>query len=212
MESSKHQQTNHSYAKDFIIGGVSAAISKTFIAPVERVKLILQNQDASLQINRVNRYKGMNDCFIRIFKEQGFLSFWRGNLANWIRYFPTQALNFSFKSLFHNMFETYDPKTQKLKFFLSNVASGGAAGAGSLIIVYPMDFARTRMGVDVGKNMNERQFIGLNDLMIKIVRHDGISGLYRGFGISLVSIIFYRASFFGLYDTGKVQQLKSDNY
>ena len=39
----------------------------------------------------------MVDCFVRIPKEQGFLAFWRGNMANVIRYFPTQALNFAFK-------------------------------------------------------------------------------------------------------------------
>jgi len=32
---------------------------------------------------------------------------------------------------------------------------------------------------------------------------DGVSGLYNGFGISVVGIIFYRASYFGLFDTGK---------
>lgn len=40
---------------------------------------------------------GMVDCFVRIPKEQGVLAYWRGNLANVIRYFPTQALNFAFK-------------------------------------------------------------------------------------------------------------------
>ena len=42
-------------------------------------------------------FSGMVDCFVRIPKEQGVLAFWRGNLANVIRYFPTQALNFAFK-------------------------------------------------------------------------------------------------------------------
>ena len=42
-------------------------------------------------------FTGIIDCFVRIPKEQGFLAFWRGNLANVIRYFPTQALNFAFK-------------------------------------------------------------------------------------------------------------------
>jgi solute carrier family 25 (adenine nucleotide translocator) protein 4/5/6/31 len=151
------------FVKDFMIGGVSAAISKTFIAPVERVKLILQNQDASEQITAKNKYKGMNDCFARIFREQGVISFWRGNVANCIRYFPTQALNFSFKSLFSNTFGKFNKDTQKFKFFLSNMASGGAAGAASLFFVYPMDFARTRMGVDVGRNLAERQFTSLTD-------------------------------------------------
>jgi len=84
------------------------------------------------------------------------------------------------------------------------MASGGAAGAASLSIVYPMDFARTRMGVDVGKSKAERQFTGLSDCLSKIYKHDGALGLYRGFGISVTGIIIYRAAYFGLYDTGKV--------
>lgn len=75
-----------SFLKDFIAGGVSAAVSKTAVAPIERVKLLLQVQHVSKQISVDKRYKGMVDCFVRIPKEQGFLSFWRGNLANVIRY------------------------------------------------------------------------------------------------------------------------------
>lgn len=75
-----------SFFKDFAAGGISAAVSKTAVAPIERVKLLLQVQHVSKQISAQNRYKGMVDCFIRIPKEQGFLSFWRGNLANVIRY------------------------------------------------------------------------------------------------------------------------------
>ena len=86
------------FAKDFAAGGISAAISKTAVAPIERVKLLLQVQHVMQdQIPEAQRYKGMVDCFVRIPKEQGFTSFWRGNLANVIRYFPTQALNFAFK-------------------------------------------------------------------------------------------------------------------
>ncbi|KAF3824484.1 hypothetical protein GH733_008769 [Mirounga leonina] len=66
-------------------------------APFERVKLLVQVQHASKQITADKQYKGIIDCVVRIPKEQGVPSFWRGNLANVIRYFPTQALNFSFK-------------------------------------------------------------------------------------------------------------------
>uniref|UniRef100_F6TQZ8 ADP/ATP translocase n=2 Tax=Equus TaxID=9789 RepID=F6TQZ8_HORSE len=86
-----------SFLKDFLAGGVAAAVSKTAVAPIERVKLLLQVQHASKQITAEKQYKGIIDCVVRIPKEQGFLSFWRGNLANVIRYFPTQALNFAFK-------------------------------------------------------------------------------------------------------------------
>jgi len=125
MAESTKTLTAHSFARDFFVGGLSAAVSKTFIAPVERVKLILQNQDASTQINQATKYKGMNDCFARIYREQGIISFWRGNVANVIRYFPTQALNFAFKDLFSHFFGNYNQKTQKLKFFLNNMAMGG---------------------------------------------------------------------------------------
>ncbi|ERE88947.1 ADP/ATP translocase 2-like protein [Cricetulus griseus] len=93
-----------SFAKDFLAGGVAAAISKTAVAPIERVKLLLQVQHASKHITADKQYKGIIDCVVRIPKEQGVLSFWRGNLANVIRYFPTQALNFAFKDKYKQIF------------------------------------------------------------------------------------------------------------
>ena len=87
-------------------------------------------------------------------------------------------------------------------FFLGNMASGGAAGASSLLFVYPLDFARTRLAMDVGSG-KDRQFTGLADCLVKVAKSDGPQGLYRGFGISVVGIIFYRAAYFGCFDTGK---------
>ena len=78
-------------------------------------------------------------------KETGYLSLWRGNLANVIRYFPTQALNFAFKDKFKQLFLEGVPKDDFWKHFAGNLASGGAAGATSLFFVYPLDFARTRL-------------------------------------------------------------------
>ena len=46
------------FAQDFIAGGVAAAISKTTVAPIERVKLLLQVQHTSKQIAEAQRYKG----------------------------------------------------------------------------------------------------------------------------------------------------------
>jgi solute carrier family 25 (mitochondrial adenine nucleotide translocator), member 4/5/6/31 len=119
---------------------------------LERVKLILQVQKDSKQIAVDQRYKGLTDAFIRIPKEQGYISFWRGNWANVIRYFPTQALNFAFKDQYKRIFlSNVNSEKQFFRFLLGNVMAGGAAGMTSLIFVYPLDFARTRLGVDVGK-------------------------------------------------------------
>ena len=57
-----------------------------------------------------------------------------------------------FNLFFHtNVLFSIDKNKQFGKFFLANLASGGAAGATSLAFVYPLDFARTRLAADVGK-------------------------------------------------------------
>jgi len=204
MASGKKLADPVEFMKDFVAGGISAAISKTTVAPIERVKLLLQVQHVSKQITKENQYKGMIDCFVRIPKEQGFLSFWRGNMANVIRYFPTQALNFAFKDKYKTVFlGGVDKHTQFWRYFAGNLASGGAAGATSLCFVYPLDFARTRLAADVGKGSAEREFSGLANCLAKIFKSDGLTGLYRGFGVSVQGIIIYRAAYFGFFDTAK---------
>jgi len=187
---------------DFALGGVSGAIAKTCTAPIERVKLLIQTQDANplIRSGEVARYTGIGDCFVRVYKEQGFKAFWRGNLTNCIRYFPTQAFNFAFKDSIKKIFPKADPKTEFGKFFLINMASGGLAGAGSLMIVYPLDYARTRLASDVGSG--KAQFNGLFDCIKKTASGPGgVGALYNGFGVSVVGIIPYRGVYFGLYDT-----------
>jgi len=193
------------FAIDFLMGGVSAAVSKTAAAPIERVKLLIQNQGEMLKQGRLDTpYKGILDCFGRVVKAEGVPSLWRGNVANVIRYFPTQALNFAFKDQFKRMFAV--PRGAPYwKTFGANIASGGLAGASSLLFVYSLDYARTRLANDnkAAKKGGERQFNGLVDVYRKTLATDGIQGLYRGFVISCVGIIVYRGLYFGLYDSVK---------
>ena len=195
-----------SFAIDFLMGGVSAAVSKTAAAPIERIKLLIQNQDEMLKAGRLDKpYSGIGDCFKRVIAEEGVGSLWRGNLANVLRYFPTQALNFAFKDQFKRMFAV--PKTASYgKKFASNIAAGGMAGAASLTFVYSLDYARTRLANDnksAKKGGGERQFNGLLDVYRKTLKTDGVAGLYRGFNISVVGIVVYRGLYFGLYDSLK---------
>nr|VDC85193.1 unnamed protein product [Brassica rapa] len=195
-----------SFAIDFLMGGVSAAVSKTAAAPIERVKLLIQNQDEMLKAGRLSEpYKGIGDCFGRTIKDEGFGSLWRGNTANVIRYFPTQALNFAFKDYFKRLFNFKKDRDGYWKWFAGNLGSGGAAGASSLLFVYSLDYARTRLANDskAAKKGGERQFNGLVDVYKKTLKSDGIAGLYRGFNISCVGIIVYRGLYFGLYDSLK---------
>ncbi|KAJ3155170.1 ADP/ATP carrier protein [Geranomyces variabilis] len=194
------------FVVDFLMGGVSAAVSKTAAAPIERVKLLIQNQDEMIKQGRLSSpYKGIGECFSRVIKEEGAGQLWRGNMANVIRYFPTQALNFAFKDYFKRMFGYKKDKDGYWKWFAGNLASGGMAGASSLAFVYSLDYARTRLANDnksAGKG-GERQFNGLIDVYRKTLATDGIAGLYRGFAISCVGIVVYRGLYFGLYDSIK---------
>lgn len=190
---------------NFLMGGVSAAVAKTAAAPIERVKLLIQNQDEMIKQGRLShKYAGIVDCFKRTAASEGIASFWRGNTANVIRYFPTQALNFAFKDKIKALFnfkrsEGYWP------WFAGNLASGGLAGGLSLFFVYSLDFARTRLANDAKsiKGGGERQFNGLVDVYKKTIASDGVAGLYRGFGPSVVGIVVYRGLYFGLYDSIK---------
>ena len=127
------------FAADFAAGGISGAIAKTATAPIERVKLIIQTQDANplIKSGQVKRYTGIADCFSRVASEQGIKAFWRGNFVNVLRYFPTQAFNFAFKDTIKAMLPKVDKKNVMASLGV-NMLSGGLAGTGSLCIVYPL--------------------------------------------------------------------------
>jgi len=199
----KGEVSFQAWAMDFGLGGVSGAVSKTLTAPIERVKLLIQTQDANPRIRsgEVPRYTGIGNCFSRVYSEQGMAAFWRGNFTNCIRYFPTQAFNLSFKDSIKKLFpKKYNPKTEFGMFFATNMASGGLAAAGSLCIVYPLDYARTRLASDVGGG--KKTFNGLGDCLKKTASGPGgFFALYAGFGVSLMGIIPYRGFQLGAFDT-----------
>jgi len=194
-----------SFAENFALSGVAAVISKSVAAPIERVKLLVQNQDEMIKQGKLTEpYKGVIDCTTRTMKTEGFLPFWRGNLANCIRYFPTQALNFAFKDKIKAVFKQNKNDGYVINFS-KNIASGGAAGAMSLCFVYSLDFARTKLANDTKstKTGGAREYNGLVDVYKKTLASDGIVGLYRGFVISCVGIVVYRGCYFGFYDSLK---------
>jgi len=186
-----------------MLSGIAAGVSKTAAAPIERVKLLVQNQDEMIKQGRLDRpYTGVVDCTKRTLSEEGVKPFWRGNLANVIRYFPTQALNFAFKGQIKALFNVPKDASYATKM-AANIASGGFAGSLSLTVVYSLDFARTRLANDSKGKDGKRQFNGLVDVYKQTLASDGIGGLYRGFVISCVGIFIYRGLYFGIYDTVK---------
>ncbi|WVZ26212.1 hypothetical protein V8G54_004756 [Vigna mungo] len=128
--------------------------------------LLLYQRQMLLQLRELSEpYKGIGDCFARTIKDEGVIALWRDNTANVIRYFPTQALNFAFKDYLKRLFNFKKDKDGYLKWFAGNLASGGAAGASSLLFVYSLDYART-----AAKKGGERQFNGLIDVYRKTIK------------------------------------------
>ncbi|KAE9551139.1 hypothetical protein FO519_005648 [Halicephalobus sp. NKZ332] len=192
------------FGKDFSVGGAAAVIAKTIVAPIERVKLILQLQTSQKTIAVEKRYKGMIDCFVRVPREQGFLSFWRGNWSNILRASAQESLGMGFKEFFKPYcIGGVDQKQQYGRFVAGNLMAGGLSGMATFTVIYPLDFTRTRLAIDMGKHKADREFLGLVDCFYKIAKADGILGLYIGFIPSLQYIFMYRSVYYGLFDSVK---------
>lgn len=183
-------------------GGIAGAVAKTITAPMEKVKLAIQNQDSNPKIlsGEMPRYKGMGDCYVRHIKELGVASLWRGNVANCIRYVPTAAFNLAFKDNIKRAFPKYNKNTDFGKFAMSQIGAGAAAGGATNTLVYPLIYVRTVLGADIGK---VKKFNGMGDCLVKTAREGGILSLYNGIGPSTVGIVVYRGAQFGLQDIVK---------
>ncbi|OAD56836.1 ADP/ATP translocase 4, partial [Eufriesea mexicana] len=173
------------FGASFIISGILAIIFRSMIAPIERIKLILQTQASSRQIGIPERsaYSGILNALIRIPKEQGLWSLWRGNMIQSRTVYSHIILPF---------------------------LTGGAVGVTSCTILYPLNFCNTRITVDVGDNkMIKREFYSLNDCLSKVYKSDGYRGFYQGLSLSVCGLSLYRSIYFGAYTIGKSTYLNN---
>merc|ERR1711998_282209 len=180
-------------------GGISGAVAKTITAPLEKVKLAIQNQDSNPRIlsGEMKRYTGMMDCAKRHVTELGASSLWRGNVANCIRYVPTAACTLMFKDTIKGIFPKYNKNTDFAMFAVTQVSSGAAAGGVTNTLVYPLIYVRTVLGADLGK---VKKYTGMADCLMKTAKEGGFMSLYNGIVPSSVGIVVYRGVQFGLQD------------
>lgn len=184
-----------------LAGSGAGVISRTLIAPLERVKVLLQVQEVSIDIAKENRYKGILDTLIRIPREQGFVSFWRGNGVNCARMIPNSAIKFTTYDYYKTLvYPNGEQNYSKTEAFFRKMACGALSGVSTLVPTYPMDLARTRLTADVSAN---RRYRGLVDCIVKTRQSEGVYGLYKGLGISLAGIIPYLALSLSMYDEFK---------
>jgi solute carrier family 25 (mitochondrial adenine nucleotide translocator), member 4/5/6/31 len=215
---------------DAFAGALSGALARTMTAPIERVKLILQLQGSSSFLNSQtttttsNNTKSYNSWSVsrQIYRDEGVWAFWRGNLQNVFRVAGQAALNFALMEQYKHLalsiisqqqfaaiskpsIPLHDNTQQLLhpnhrSHWVSFVA-GGLAGGTATTVLYPTEFLRTRLALDMGKS--NRQYRGMLDAASKILSSDGIRGMYKGYGISLVGSVVYRLLYLGGYDAVK---------
>eukprot|EP00730_Choanoeca_flexa_P008936 TRINITY_DN12558_c9_g1_i1.p1 TRINITY_DN12558_c9_g1~~TRINITY_DN12558_c9_g1_i1.p1 ORF type:complete len:325 (+),score=32.85 TRINITY_DN12558_c9_g1_i1:147-1121(+) len=197
--------TKPSFVSHFVLGGTAAAICKTALAPFIRSELLIaepvRTPENALSNRHMRTYRVLRDMIAN----QGVFSLWRGNAVNVLRHMPHQAFNFAFKEKFKARLN-FNKQQGYWTCFGVNMVSGGLAGASSLCFLYPLNNAQFRLSNDIAssaKSGSVRQFDGLIDVVKKTVASDGVTGLYRGFGISCAGVIAYRGCYFGLYDSLK---------
>ncbi len=174
----------------FVAEGISGAVAKTVTAPLEAIKLKLQYTE--------DDDEGALDCARRIFEREGWRGFYRGNLANVLRYFPTQAFNFAFKDKIKRLMPKVDRKKHPWRAFAVNIVSGGIAGAGSLVLVYPLDTARTQLLICTNDDGSPK-YANMVDLFRDW--NGDVRKLYEGYVVSVAGIIPFRAIYFFVNDT-----------
>jgi solute carrier family 25 (adenine nucleotide translocator) protein 4/5/6/31 len=189
-----HNHTNNpSFLTDLLAGSITAATTKTAAAPLERVKLLMQTQAANRDL--VVPYRHTWDCVVRVAREQGWRSFWRGNVASVLRYFPQQAFTFATKDTFQRWFSS-PAHTTWWHRALANLAAGGLAGGVTLLAAYPLDVVRTRMATDVRRADGGML---LRSCVRQIWADGGVGAFYRGLPVALTGVVVFKVCLLFLF-------------
>lgn len=206
-----------------VAGAGAGAVSRTLLAPVERVKLLQQLQ-GSVHLGGPHSAVAVAR---KIYTEEGFWAFWRGNLPNVLRVSGTSAINFTCMDYYKRaavapIIERFivqrhaavtAQQIERRRKLATSFISGGLAGATATTILYPIEFVRTRLAMDLGVgggtsgNVKPRQYTGMRDVMRSIIHTDGVLGFYQGYGIALVGGVVYRIILLGGYDAWKGELL-----
>ncbi|KAF6261356.1 mitochondrial carrier domain-containing protein [Scenedesmus sp. NREL 46B-D3] len=197
---------------DLVAGMVTSGVYTSLTYPVHRVKILLQTQDANPRIlsGKVPRYSFVHS-FGRLAREQGVLGLWRGNTPYLLRHVPSISMSFAFKDAFREALPCYDASSSPFSALAANAAAGAAAGALSLAVVYPFEFATIRLAADLGTGAADRQYgNGMLSAWLQAVRSEGPLSCYQGFSVAVISMAAYKALYFGPYDTAKNLLLPED--
>lgn len=185
-----HTQLSTFVIKSFFAGGIAGMCAKTFTAPVDRLKILLQVQ------NKYYRGYGVFSGFFAIYKKEGFLGYYKGNTAMMVRIFPYAAIQFMSYEQYKRLLRPYfDQSTHT-----SKLLAGCLTGITAVTFTYPLDVVRARMAFQV----HERQYISIIHTLTSIPKQEGgFIALYRGFSSTILGMIPYAGVAFYSYEVIK---------
>eukprot|EP01002_Notosolenus_urceolatus_P013687 NODE_457_length_2073_cov_29.924407_g363_i0.p1 GENE.NODE_457_length_2073_cov_29.924407_g363_i0~~NODE_457_length_2073_cov_29.924407_g363_i0.p1 ORF type:complete len:443 (-),score=152.39 NODE_457_length_2073_cov_29.924407_g363_i0:745-1953(-) len=159
-------------------GCVAGCASRTLTAPIDRLKMLMQMGSAP------EGQKGIVGGLRAIYKEGGFRAFFRGNGTNCLKVAPETSIKFLFFDLLKSRFSSDHGNPTVLERFVA----GGLAGAGAQAVIYPLEVAKTRMCLS-----SPGAYRSIGDCLVKVVKTNGVKGLYAGLLSSVGGIVPYAA-------------------
>ncbi|XP_021294547.1 ADP,ATP carrier protein 1, mitochondrial-like, partial [Herrania umbratica] len=167
----------------FLFGLATRGIIRTAVAPFERVKLLMQNQNEMIKSGRlIKPYNGIFDCYARTIRNEGIFSLWRGNVPRATTHILAKVLQVKFDEYIASQESRWSTFQMKSAAVLSSVVNQ--------FLVYPFLYAGTRMANDVKTtgSLSKWQFNGILDVYRKTLKVDGIPGLFRGYTMALAQL------------------------
>tara|TARA_A100001011_G_C14251921_1_gene818289 strand:+ start:414 stop:1220 length:807 start_codon:yes stop_codon:yes gene_type:complete len=163
-EAKKHIQLPNKDLNNLACGALSGSASMIAVYPLETVRSRL-----SLQTNK-SHYTGIYDCL----NKMKFNEMYRGLRASLIGFTPYSALNFAFYHKFKDYFND-----QNITGHANKMLAGGLSGMAAVTFTYPTDLIRRQLQLQ-GFDPTVPKYNGFIDCTRKIVKNQGIRGLYRG--------------------------------
>ena len=182
---------------NFVQGGIAGAFGATIVYPIDMVKTRMQNQRSTVVGQLL--YKNSIDCARKIFRNEGFLGFYRGLGPQLVGVAPEKAIKLTVNDFVRS--KTMDPETGRIKLFWELVA-GGTAGGCQVVFTNPLEIVKIRLQVQG----EAARIDGIAPKgAVHIIRQLGIVGLYKGASACLLRDIPFSAIYFPAYS-----HLKSD--
>ncbi|XP_010661886.1 mitochondrial adenine nucleotide transporter ADNT1 isoform X2 [Vitis vinifera] len=194
-----------SVAKSLTAGGVAGGVSRTAVAPLERLKILLQVQ------NPHNiKYNGTIQGLKYIWKTEGFRGLFKGNGTNCARIIPNSAVKFfSYEQASKGILYLYQQQTGNDAQLtpLLRLGAGACAGIIAMSATYPMDMVRGRLTVQTENS--PYQYRGMFHALSTVLRQEGPRALYKGWLPSVIGVVPYVGLNFAVYESLKDWLIKS---